>query len=274
MTLIRIVLDAPLCSFAQAYRDPAATIRFVQFLILSDPHANWHALEAVLADAEGKYDQIICCGDLVGYNPEPGKVLEWTREHSTSVIRGNHDKVVAGLEDLEWFNEVAQSAARWTINQLDSEQTGYLRELPMGPLTLEHFHICHGSPRDEDEYITTAREAAECFPHFELPLAFFGHTHLQGGFFARAGRVGTLPAVRATDSELAWQVEPDTIYMVNPGSVGQPRDGDPRAAYATYDSERQIVSLRRVVYPIAKTADEIKAAGLPDVLAFRLFQGM
>lgn len=246
----------------------------MQFLIVSDPHANWHALEAVLADAGGQYDQIICCGDLVGYNAQPGKVLEWTRRHCSSVIRGNHDKVVAGLEDLEWFNEVAQSAARWTVDELDSEQIEYLRDLPRGPLKLDHFHIWHGSPRDEDEYITTAAEATECFAAFELPLAFFGHTHLQGGFFAKGGRVGTLPGVRARDSELAWQLEADTMYMVNPGSVGQPRDGDARAAYATYDSDQRIVSLRRVAYPIEKTAGEIRAAELPDVLAFRLFQGL
>ncbi len=246
----------------------------MRFLILSDPHANWHALDAVLAETAGSYDQIICCGDLVGYNAQPGRVLEWTRAHCASVIRGNHDKVVAGLEDLEWFNEVAQSAARWTINQLQPEQIGYLLGLPTGPLKLEHFHICHGSPRDEDEYITNAKEAAECFSHFELPLAFFGHTHLQGGFFAKGGRAGSIPAVQSREAESTWQLEPDTIYMVNPGSVGQPRDGDPRAAYATYDSEEKIVSLRRVAYPIEKTADEIKAAGLPDVLAFRLFQGM
>jgi len=246
----------------------------VRFLILSDLHANWHALQAVLAEAQGEFDQIVCCGDLVGYNAQPGRILEWTRAHCASVIRGNHDKVVAGLEDLEWFNEVAQTAARWTIKELQPEQIEYLRDLPMGPLTLEHFQICHGSPRDEDEYVTNAREAAPCFPHFELALAFFGHTHLQGGFFLKNGRVGVIPAVRARESEWTWQLEPDTVYMVNPGSVGQPRDGDPRAAYATYDSERKVVSLRRAEYPVQTTAAEIKAAELPDVLALRLFGGM
>ena len=246
----------------------------MRFLILSDPHANWQALDAVLADAQGDYDQIICCGDLVGYNAQPGTVVAWTREHCASVIRGNHDKVVAGLEDLEWFNEVAQSAARWTIEVLKPEHLDYLRNLPMGPLLLEHFHIWHGSPRDEDEYITNARDAAECFSYFDHPLAFFGHTHLQGGFFLKAGRVSAIPAVRNRDSESTWQLEPDTVYMVNPGSVGQPRDGDPRAAYATYDSDHKVVSLRRVAYPIEKTVKEISAAQLPDMLGLRLFQGI
>lgn len=210
----------------------------------------------------------------MGYNAQPARVLDWTREHCAAVIRGNHDKVVAALEDLEWFNEVAQSAARWTMQELNAEQIDYLRDLPKGPLKLEHFHVWHGSPRDEDEYVTTAREAAECFGEFELPLAFFGHTHLQGGFFARRGAVGPIPAVRSNESERTWQLEPDTLYMVNPGSIGQPRDGDPRAAFATYDSEQRVLSLRRVAYPVEKTAAEIKAAGLPDVLAFRLFQGV
>jgi predicted phosphodiesterase len=246
----------------------------VQFLILADLHANWRALQAVLADANRQFDQIICCGDLVGYNPQPASVLEWTRQHCASVIRGNHDKVVAGLEDIQWFNEIAQIATLWTIRQLDNEQIEYLRQLQRGPIKLEYFHVCHGSPQDEDEYITTAREAAPCFPFFELPLAFFAHTHLQGGFFLRHGRTNAIPAVRKMAKEARIALEPDTVYMVNPGSVGQPRDGDPRAAYAIYDSEQNVVTLCRAEYPVEKTAEEIKEAGLPDVLAFRLFQGL
>lgn len=246
----------------------------MRFLILSDTHANWHALEAVLADAKGHFDEIVCCGDLVGYNAQPARVLEWTRANSARTIRGNHDKVVAGIENLEWFNEVAQSAARWTIHQLNGAQIQYLRELEKGPVELDHFHMWHGSPRDEDEYVTTAREAAGCFQSFVLPLAFFGHTHLQGGFFAKQGRVGVIPAVRKGQSESVLELRPNTLYMVNPGSVGQPRDGDPRAAYGFYDSEQKTVELRRVEYPVQKAAQEIRQANLPDVLAFRLFQGL
>ncbi|MBV9763927.1 MAG: metallophosphoesterase family protein [Acidobacteriaceae bacterium] len=245
----------------------------MQFLILSDLHANWHALKAVLADAKDKYEQIICCGDLVGYNPHPARVLAWTREHCATVIRGNHDKVVAGIEDLEWFNDVAQAAARWTIDNLNAEELGYLRDLEKGPLRLEHFHICHGSPRDEDEYVTTTREAAPCFGYFELPLAFFGHTHVQGGFVLRHGRVSTIAAVPKEKADSVLELDPDGVYMINPGAVGQPRDGDPRAAYAIYDSGQKLVFLKRVRYPVKKTAEEIKTAGLPDVLAFRLSRG-
>ncbi len=231
-------------------------------------------MEAVLADADGHFDQIVCCGDLVGYNAQPARVLEWTRANSAQTIRGNHDKVVAGLENVEWFNEVAQAAARWTIHHLDAGQIEYLKQLPKGPLPLEDFQMWHGSPRDEDEYITTAREAAPCFQYFAMPLAFFGHTHLQGGFFQKHGRVGTIPAVRKGHAESTFALEPDVLYMVNPGSVGQPRDGDPRAAYAFYDSEQRTVTLRRVEYPIQKSAQEIKEAHLPDVLGLRLFQGI
>jgi predicted phosphodiesterase len=246
----------------------------VRFLILSDAHANWHALDAVLGDAADRFDQVVCCGDLVGYNAQPLRVLEWTRTHSARTIRGNHDKVISGIDSLEWFNEVAQNAARWTIEHLDSRELDYLRSLEQGPAELEHFQIWHGSPRDEDEYITNSREAAPCFSYFNMPLAFFGHTHLQGGFFARHGRIGVIHPVRKGQNEAVLPLEPDTLYMVNPGSVGQPRDGDPRAAYAFYDSDERTVTLRRVEYPVQKTAQEIRQAQLPDVLAFRLFQGI
>lgn len=245
----------------------------MQILILSDIHANWHALQAVLDQAAGSYDQIVCCGDIVGYNPQPARVLDWVKTNSAATIRGNHDKVVAGIDDLEWFNPVAQAAARWTISQLDPDAMQYLRELPQGPFLLEHFAICHGSPRDEDEYITSSSEAAEAFPHLDLPLTFFGHTHVQGGFFLQHRRVGPLPTVPASHEEAVIEITPDTLYLVNPGSVGQPRDGDPRAAYALFDSVQRTVTLRRVSYPIESTALDIQKAGLPDVLALRLFQG-
>ena len=245
----------------------------MQFLILSDLHANWHALEAVLANAEGQYQQVVCCGDVVGYNPNPAKVLDWTRAHCAPVIRGNHDKAVAGVDDLEWFNDVAKASALWTMGELTEEQLSYLRRLPEGPSLLPEFQMWHGSPVDEDEYLSTPQEAAPRFENFEAPLAFFGHTHLQGGFFSRYGRVGSIPQVPKKQNEIVIELEPDVLYMVNPGSVGQPRDRDPRAAYAIYDSEKSTVALRRVEYPVKETAAEIKEAGLPDELGLRLFVG-
>ncbi len=245
----------------------------MQFLILSDIHANWHALEAVLKDAKDRYQQIVCCGDLVGYNAQPGKVTQWVRENCATVIRGNHDKVVAGIEDLEWFNEVAQAAARWTMEHMESAEIDYLRALPKGPVNTEHFSMCHGSIWDEDEYVAYLRDAAPHFAESDMSLTFFGHTHLQGGFFAKRAGLGHLPRLLPEETETAIELIPDYTYLVNPGSVGQPRDGDPRAAYAIYDTDKKLITLRRTEYPIYKTANEIKEAGLPEVLGLRLFHG-
>ncbi|MBV9268540.1 MAG: metallophosphoesterase family protein [Acidobacteriaceae bacterium] len=245
----------------------------MQFLILSDLHANWHALEAVLSDAQGQYEQIVCCGDIVGYNPNPVEVLRWTRQHCGTVIRGNHDKVVAGIDDLGWFNEVAQTSARWTMEQLSEEDAEYLRALPQGPAFIDGFEIWHGSPVDEDEYLTMPEEAGPRFADLEANVGFFGHTHLQGGFFVKAGRVGTIPQVPRKSREHVIELHPDLTYMFNPGSVGQPRDRDPRAAYAIYDSELRTVALRRTDYAVKQTAEAIRQAGLPDVLGMRLFVG-
>ena len=249
------------------------TLTAVRFLILSDLHANWQALEAVLEDAEGKYDEIVCCGDLVGYNPDPSRVVDWTRENCATVIRGNHDKVVASLESIEWFNEVAQTAARWTIEQLREEQIDYLRKLAKGPVKREDFQMWHGSPRDEDEYVTGLKESTPLFDYFECPLAFFGHTHLQGLFFSKHRRFGAAGPVPRKETEVTVELEPDVLYMVNPGSVGQPRDGDPRAAYAIFHAQDNWINFRRVPYPFQATAQAIREAGLPDVLAERLAHG-
>lgn len=246
----------------------------MKFLVISDIHGNWNALQSVLTSAEGEYEQMVCCGDLVGYNARPNLIVDWIREHCALVIRGNHDKVVAGNENLEWFNEVAQTAALWTMGALDDEQLQYLRQLPQGPASLQGFQFWHGSPRDEDEYVSNITDATGNFAFFDEPLGFFGHTHLQGGFFRTGGKTGTIQGPRQLDHERVLELHPDLTYMVNPGSVGQPRDGDPRAAYAIYDSNERTVALRRIKYDITATAREIRAAGLPDVLALRLFQGL
>jgi predicted phosphodiesterase len=245
----------------------------VRYLILSDTHANWYALEAVLTDAEGKYDQTVCCGDLVGYNPAPGAVIDWTQKNCSAVVRGNHDKAISGIDNLEWFNDVAKTAAVWTTSQLSGEQLDYLRGLQQGPSKLEHFHIWHGSPRDEDEYINSPREALPACEYLEISIGFFGHTHVQGIFFSKHRRLGALPSVPRSENQFTVELEPDVLYIVNAGSVGQPRDGDPRAAYALYDTAQKTVSLRRVRYAVENTALDIKKAGLPDVLAQRLFYG-
>ncbi len=245
----------------------------MRYLILSDIHANAEALDAVLADSAGEYDEILCCGDLVGYNASPVEVVDWAQAHCRISIRGNHDKVVAGLEGLEWFNEVAQASALWSRQQLSADQLSWLRNLPAGPIQDETCTLFHGAPFDEDCYVLTPDESAECFAYLNTEASFFGHTHVQGGFFLRKRQVGLLKAVPRDEREYTIEIEPDSVFMFNPGSVGQPRDGDPRAAYALFTPQQRAVTLRRVDYPIRVTFEKIRDAGLPEVLGLRLFKG-
>ena len=240
-------------------------------LILSDIHANWEALEAVLAHASEKYDRILCCGDLVGYGADPNRVVDWVRANVAAVVRGNHDKACAGLDDLEWFNPVAKRAALWTRKALAAENLEYLENLRQGPGTVGTFQILHGSPIDEDEDVVTEQEAVQIFPYVEQAVSFFGHTHVQGGFRAIDRLVRLIPGVAGESSSL--DLEKDGLYLINPGSVGQPRDGDPRAAYAIYDEDHVQVMYWRVGYDLAGAQRKIVDAGLPTILATRLATG-
>ena len=245
----------------------------MRYLVVSDLHANWEALEAVLDDAEGRYTRVACCGDIVGYGADPNRVVEWVRAHCAVVIRGNHDRACTGLEDLEWFNPVARAAALWTLENLTADNAGFVRELCKGPQFLDGMQVLHGSPCDEDEYLVDADEAAQAFGYLESPLAFFGHTHLQGGFIWNHARVETiLPVSLRNDRELL-DIESGTGYLINPGSVGQPRDGDPRASYVLYDSDAGIMTYRRIPYDIERAQNKIREAGLPPFLANRLAIG-
>jgi predicted phosphodiesterase len=246
----------------------------VRYLIISDLHSNLEALEAVIESARGLYDEVLCCGDVVGYGADPQATIEWVRDHVKHVIRGNHDKACAGSEDLEWFNPVAQASALWTRTVLTPENLQFLIDLPKGPLELDGFQIAHGSPVDEDEYLITTGEAAQIQGYVEADLCFFGHTHLQGGFQLLPRGVRRLGAVAASDTESILELEPDGVYLINPGSVGQPRDGDARAAYVLYDSEPRLVSYRRTPYDVTGARRKILEAGLPSLLADRLAAGL
>ena len=247
----------------------------MRYLIVSDLHSNLEALKAVISAAEGEYDQVVCCGDLVGYGPDPDPVVDWVRTHAAAVVRGNHDKACSGVENAEDFNEAARAAAYWTRGQLKPENLQYLRDLPVGPMEVSgKFGMLHGSPRDEDEYITTTWEAAESFPLLRHPVTFFGHTHLQGGFL-RTSRdaVQTIPApVAKGKTRAVLEIQPGEMYYVNPGSVGQPRDRDNRAAFAIYDT-MGIVEFGRVQYPVHATMGKMREFGLPEFLAYRLTLG-
>jgi len=246
----------------------------VRYLILSDLHANWEALQAVLADAPPEYGHILCCGDVVGYGADPDLVTEWVRSHVANIVRGNHDKACAGLEDLEWFNPVARQSAVWTQGIIKPDNRAYLRDLGKGPERIDGFEILHGSPLDEDEYLFSEAEVSQIAPYLDSPVSFFGHTHLQGGFLCHRNGVKRLKSVEAGAHDSVLELENDMEYMLNPGSVGQPRDGDPRAAYALYDSQARLVTFRRVAYDVESAQNKILKAGLPELLAFRLAAGM
>jgi len=245
----------------------------VRYLILSDIHSNWEALQAVLEHARGRYDRILCCGDIVGYGADPNVCTEWARAKVHTIVRGNHDKACAGLDDLEWFNPVARTSALWTQQEVSAENIEYLRSLPKGPIEAGSFQLVHGSPLDEDDYLVNAREAAQLGGYVGASVTFFGHTHLQGGFELHRGGARRIQRTPEGADSFEVELEPDIVYLVNPGSVGQPRDGDPRAAYLLYTPARRLAEYRRVVYDIGKAQAKILGAGLPELLAWRLSQG-
>jgi predicted phosphodiesterase len=245
----------------------------VRYLIVSDIHANWEALDAVIRESEGRYDTILCCGDLIGYGADPNLVVAWVREHCRHVVRGNHDRASVGMDDLEWFNPVARAAALWTQQHIAPEHADYIRSLPRGPLLIDGLQIVHGSPFDEDEYLMAADDAGQAFSYLESRIAFFGHTHVQGGFIWNRSRVETILAPNFRSERGVLEIDPECAYLLNPGSVGQPRDGDARAAFLVFDSDAQMATYSRAPYDVAGAQKKIRDAGLPSILADRLTVG-
>jgi predicted phosphodiesterase len=242
----------------------------MRYLILSDIHSNLEALEAVLADSAGLYQQVVCLGDIVGYGADPNEVTAWVRQNCEAVIRGNHDRACTGMSDLRFFNPVAKAAAEWTRTKLEPDHLSYLSALPRGPLDVADFRIVHGSPRDEDAYVISRHDAEEQFQSLGQALVFFGHTHIQGGF-GRSGSEGEVEGV--SPYELVDVAEEDAL-LVNPGSVGQPRDNDWHAAYAIYDTGTRQIEFRRCPYDVDAAQRKIVEAGLPLALAERLGLGL
>jgi predicted phosphodiesterase len=246
----------------------------MRYLILSDIHSNLIALDAALEAASGRWDKAVCLGDLVGYGPEPNEVIERIRSLDAVTIRGNHDKAVSGLVSTDDFNPLARSATLWTRDQLHPANLEYLGKLPKGPVTIDGFSILHGAIHDEDEYVFGPTQALEGLLESPSPVAFFGHTHMQGGFTLREDQVTVLhfkPAAESPYSSLA--IEEGTTYLVNPGSVGQPRDGDPRSAFAIADLDNHSIELWRVPYDIEAVQNRMTKAGLPEPLILRLSFG-
>lgn len=244
------------------------------YLVLSDIHGNLEALEAVLADAAGTaYGEVMCLGDLVGYGASPREVLTHVRELAPQwMVRGNHDRVCAGITSASVFSPVARTAIEWTQAQLAPAELAMLAALTPGPLPFgRDTLLCHGAPQDEDFYILDPADARLAFSVQRARLCLHGHTHAQTVF--RLDGPAMLDQTPARRARCRVPLTPDSRWLVNPGSVGQPRDGDPRAAYALFDTDAMVIELRRVPYDIAGAQARIRAAGLPDMLARRLADG-
>jgi diadenosine tetraphosphatase ApaH/serine/threonine PP2A family protein phosphatase len=246
----------------------------MRYLVITDIHGNLEALDACLDDARGHAcDATLVLGDLVGYGPDPNTVVERVQALAPiAIVRGNHDKVACGLEQAEGFNSVAKAAARWTLDMLLPAHREWLAALPEGPTDVDDLvEICHGSPFDEDAYLFDELDAVRALKSANRPLCLFGHTHYPVAFELSEDSLDTVGSAAAP--QMLVQMKPGSKYLINPGSVGQPRDGDPRAAYAIVDTVQRLVELYRVRYAVAETQAKIVKAGLPEVLAQRLAVG-
>ncbi len=247
----------------------------MRIAVISDIHGNLDALEAVLEDIRGRgCDRTVCLGDVVGYGADPEECVRlvraeiWRDSQGEAVVRGNHDDAAAGGDD-RYFNPDARLAVRWTREHLSPESIAWLANLPY-EIEYEHCLLVHSSPFQPKEwnYVTTLTEAWNAFQCFTRPVAFIGHSHVP--FTVSLG-----------ESESRLQVEPDICvsmrarwrYLTNVGSVGQPRDGDPRACYVAFDPDEGVIERVRVEYPMERAAEKIRQAGLPDFLADRLLKG-
>ena len=259
-------------AFADYPAEPnIGAMALVRTLVLSDIHANLEALETVIEDAarRGGFDQVWCLGDSVGYGPDPAPCLELLRSHDLVAVAGNHDQAAAGRRGVDDFNPAAGAAARWTARQLPASDAAFLAALPLtekrGPFTLVHGSL----RRPTEEYLLDNEAARATLALLRGRYCLVGHSHLpfvcsENGGYPRFEWFTNDKAYRLTDERV----------ILNPGSVGQPRDLNPCAGYAVYDGARQTVEWRRVGYDIAKTQRKMRDAGLPDSLIDRLGHGI
>ena len=242
----------------------------MRILVLSDIHANLAAFDAVLAHA-GSFDRVWCLGDIVGYGPDPNECVERVRElRRYQCLAGNHDWAALGKLDLSDFNTDARLAALWTRQQLTPDNRAFLeaRLEQIGPLE-ERYTLVHGSPRYPIwEYILDEAIAAENFPYFSTQVCLVGHTHVPVIYAETPAGVRALRPPLDKPHPLG-----DQRLIINPGSVGQPRDGDPRASYLLLDMDAGTVTYRRVDYPIEATQEKMAAVGLPPRIIARLEYG-
>lgn len=244
-------------------------------LIISDLHSNDEALKTVLNRVRRKrIDRVFCLGDIVGYGAQPNQVLDRLRalRPRKYVVRGNHDRVAAGLDDGSSFNHAAKAAAFWTRDHLSAANRRFLLKLPIGPIQVDDTSmICHGSPLDEDQYLFSEADAFAILEYFSASrVIFFGHTHLAAVFSSGPSREATARIYR---EEAIVKLDRAKRYLINPGSIGQPRDRNPAASCAIFDDERYTVQFIRVAYEISRAQTAILKAGLPRILADRLSFG-
>ena len=239
-------------------------------LIVSDIHSNLEALQSVFEDAQarGGFEQVWSLGDLVGYGPDPGACVDLIRQFNHLGVAGNHDLAAVGKLSLEAFNVRAAEANRWTATQLTEEQASYLAGLSLR-LELDEFTIVHGSPRDPIwEYVVSVPSAVASFLHFDTSRCLVGHSHIP--FICRPGEDGAVFLEFPLDTPIALRTD---RLIINPGGVGQPRDADPRASYAIYNSDSQAVSHHRSEYDIPATQEKMRRHRLPEFLIERLAYG-
>ncbi|HEY4010016.1 MAG TPA: metallophosphoesterase family protein [Acidobacteriaceae bacterium] len=248
----------------------------MRVLVVSDIHGNLQALEAVLS-AAGTFDELWNLGDIVGYGANPNQVIDTVRPLARINVRGNHDRVCCGLTSSQGFNPVAAEAALWTQRHLTPENLDWLRAMPQGPIRATERALCaHGSPLNEDHYIISMRDAWTPLQRMPAEITFFGHTHVQGAFSQQAPEwqeVRPLYNTRDAAEQFSIDVPPGTRHLINPGSVGQPRDGDWRAGFAIYDTTDERVTFFRNPYDVASAQQAIRSAHLPERLAARLSTG-
>jgi diadenosine tetraphosphatase ApaH/serine/threonine PP2A family protein phosphatase len=244
----------------------------MHYAVFSDVHANLEALETIVADAARHHpDAYVCLGDVVGYGPDPNECVAQVQALGGDVIAGNHDRAAIGGADLDLFSPLARTAIEWTMRVLSDETRRFLASLPLR-LETPTFLAVHGSPRDPvDEYILDLPTALAVFNDSHFTLCFVGHSHVPGAFVLRGdGKVGA----RALPPGEAVRLTRGSRYIVNVGSVGQPRDGDSRACYLLLDTAARSVTLRRLRYPLTATQEKMVARGLPALLARRLSAGL
>lgn len=229
--------------------------------IISDIHANLEALEkTVEIIAQKDIDELVCLGDLVGYGANPNECIDLVKRHTNTVLLGNHDQAAINLKQADYFNTYARQAAYWTNVALTEDHTQYLRSLPYTHVDTE-FTFVHSSPYEPEEwhYVFTIREASQNFGHFKTAVCFIGHSHVPGIF---------------CEDQRTKEIKKGLRYLINVGSVGQPRDGDWRLSFGIFDSDSWSFEAVRSEYDVDTAADKIIRAGLPRFLAERLYNGV